>query len=631
MSLVRLEKVSKSYDGIPVLDDIDFRVEEGEKIGLIGRNGTGKTTLFRLITGQLEPTSGSIERMRRARTACLAQMPDLPPDETLHQAVMRSFEKLLQEEKRLSDLEHRLASGDESVMEAYSRLQDTFRIHGGYGFRARARSVLFGLGFREEEFALPVTSLSGGQRTRLMLALILLQDADLILLDEPENHLDIAAREWLEGFLLQSPKAFVIISHDRRSLDAVVRRIDELERGQIRSYTGDYSFYLSQKSLLREQHERAYQKQQEFIEKEQRWIERFRYKSTKASQVQSRIKRLEKLDRLDSPLPEGRAAGFRFGAVLRTGEVVIETRDIAMRYGPLVLYHGVSLEIKRGERIGIIGPNGCGKTTLLRHFAGCLPGAEGDVRLGHKVQLGYYEQHHENLSRELDVFQELRNVRTDWTPEQVRTYLGRFLFVGDEVFKPISALSGGELSRVALAKLIAREPNVLLFDEPTNHLDIASREALEEALAQYPGTLVMVSHDRTLIDKMADRLVVFEAEGVITHLGNYTDYREQRERLAGEMEARNEDPLKIRRVERRKRDKDAERERRRRKKDLDELEACIEAMEQTVEDIEMQFTQADPSDYAAQRKLKEEYDGLKADLASLYDEWEELTEELAQN
>ncbi|HOF40827.1 MAG TPA: ABC-F family ATP-binding cassette domain-containing protein [Candidatus Hydrogenedentes bacterium] len=631
MSLVRLQKVSKSYDGIPVLDDVDFRIEDGEKIGLIGRNGTGKTTLFRLITGQLEPTSGSIERMRRARIACLAQMPDLPPEETIHQAVMRSFEKLLQEEKRLRDLEHRLASGDQNVMEAYSRLQDTFRIHGGYEFRARARSVLFGLGFTEEEFDLPVTTLSGGQRTRLMLALILLQDADLILLDEPENHLDIAAREWLEGFLQESPKAFVIISHDRRSLDAVVKRIDELERGQIRSYTGDYSFYLQQKSLLREQHERAYLKQQEFIEKEQRWIERFRYKNTKASQVQSRIKRLEKIDRIDSPLPEGKAAGFRFGAVVRTGEVVIEARDIAMRYGPLVLYQGVSLEIKRGERIGIIGPNGCGKTTLLRHFAGRLPGAEGEVRLGHKVQLGYYEQHHENLSRELDIFQELRNVRTDWTPEQVRTYLGRFLFVGDEVFKPISALSGGELSRVALAKLIAREPNVLLLDEPTNHLDIASREALEEALAQYPGTLVMVSHDRTLIDKMADRLVVFEADGVITHLGNYTDYREQRERLAGEMEERNEDPLKIRRVERRKRDKDAERERRRRKKDLDELEACIEAMEQTIEDIEMQFTQADPADYAGQRKLKEEYEGLKADLASLYEEWEELTEELAQN
>ncbi|HQM34460.1 MAG TPA: ABC-F family ATP-binding cassette domain-containing protein [Candidatus Hydrogenedentes bacterium] len=631
MSLVRLEKVSKSYNGVPLLEDVDFRVEEGEKIGLIGRNGTGKTTIFRLITGQLEPTAGAIERMRRARIACLAQMPDLPPRETIHHAVMRSFEGLIEEEKRLSDLEHRLASGDHGVMDAYSRLQDTFRLHGGYEFRARVRSVLFGLGFQEDEFDLPVAALSGGQRTRLMLALVLLQDADLILLDEPENHLDIAAREWLEGFLRESSKAFVIISHDRRTLDAVVKRIDEVERGQVRSYTGDYSYYLRQKTLLREQHEKAYQKQQEFIEKEQRWIERFRYKNTKASQVQSRVKRLEKIERIDAPPPEGRSAGFRFGAVVRTGEVVIETKDIAMRYGPLVLYEGVSLEIKRGERIGIIGPNGCGKTTLLRHFAGRLPGGEGEVRLGHKVQLGFYEQHHDNLSRELDIFQEMRNTRTDWTPEQVRTYMGRFLFIGDDVFKPVSALSGGELSRVAIAKLIAREPNVLLLDEPTNHLDIASREALEEALAQYPGTLVMVSHDRTLIDKMADRLVVFETDRVVTHLGNYTDYREQRERQAGTVDERLDDPLKIRRVERRKRDKAEERERRRRKKDLDDLEARIEAMEETVEDIEMQFTRVDPADHASQRLLKEEYDGLKADLSSLYQEWEELTEELAQS
>lgn len=631
MSLVRLEKVSKSYDGVPLLEGVDFRVEEGEKVGLIGRNGTGKTTIFRLVTGELEPASGSVERMRRAKVACLAQMPDLPPEETIHHAVMRSFAGLVEEEKRLRDLEHRLAEGDHDVMEEYSRLQDKFRIHGGYEFRARVRSVLFGLGFREDEFDLAVSALSGGQRTRLMLALVLLEDADLILLDEPENHLDIAAREWLEGFLSESPKAFVIISHDRRTLNAVVKRIDEVERGQVRSYSGDYTFYQRQKALLREQHEKAYQKQQEFIDKEQKWIDRFRYKNTKASQVQSRIKRLEKLERVDAPPPEGKSAGFRFGDVVRTGEVVIDAKDLAMRYGPLTLYEGFSFQAKRGERIGIIGPNGCGKTTLLRHFAGRLPGGEGEVRLGHKVQLGFYEQHHDNLNRAIDIFEEMRNTRPDWTPEQVRTYMGRFLFVGDEVFKPVSALSGGELSRVAIAKLIAREPNVLLLDEPTNHLDIASREALEEALARYPGTLVMVSHDRALIDKMVDRLVVFEAGGIVTHLGNYTEYRERRERETVTAEGKTEDALKIRRVARRKRDKAEERERRKRKKDLDALEHRIEAMEETVEDMEMQFTQVDPADHEKQRKLKDEYDGLKSDLSALYEEWEELTEDLAQS
>ena len=252
MSLVRLEKVSKSYNGVPLLEDVDFRVEEGEKIGLIGRNGTGKTTIFRLITGQLEPTAGAIERMRRARIACLAQMPDLPPRETIHHAVMRSFEGLIEEEKRLSDLEHRLASGDHGVMDAYSRLQDTFRLHGGYEFRARVRSVLFGLGFQEDEFDLPVAALSGGQRTRLMLALVLLQDADLILLDEPENHLDIAAREWLEGFLRESSKAFVIISHDRHFLNSVCTHMADLDYGALRLFPGNYDAYMTAATQARE-------------------------------------------------------------------------------------------------------------------------------------------------------------------------------------------------------------------------------------------------------------------------------------------------------------------------------------------------------------------------------------------
>lgn len=628
MSLVRLENVTKSYDGVPVLDGVDFRVEEGEKLGLIGRNGTGKTTVFRLIMGQTEPDSGKVERMRRARIACLAQLPQFRPEDTIFDVVMHSFRDLLELERELNRLEEQLAH-DHSLMPRYSALQDTFQHRGGYEFRANAKRILHGLGFTEDEFGLHVRALSGGQRTRLMLALVLIEDADLLLLDEPENHLDLEAREWLETYLAASPKAAVVISHDRRTLNAVVQGIAELERGRLRCFTGNYERYIKEKELIREQHERAYSRQQELIEKESRWIDRFRYKNTKASQVQSRIKRLERMARVEAPPPDAKAAAFRFGDVVRTGQVVLEAEALSMSYGDLCLYRDVPLRVERGERIGIIGPNGCGKTTMLRHLAGKLEGGGGEVRLGHKVRLGFYDQHHENLNPAADVFQELAAIRPDWLPEQVRTYLGRFLFVGEDVFKPVSALSGGELSRVAIAKLVAGDANLLLLDEPTNHLDIASREALELALAAFPGAIVMVSHDRMLIDRLVGKLVVFQRGQVSTHLGNYTHYRwkssEQGLPDSSNASESADDALKIRRARTvsRAKDKETQRLQRKQRRELEEIEERIEAVEETIAEVETDFATVDPADFERQRAMKELYDGLKNDLAALYSDWEE--------
>ncbi len=638
MSLVRLEKISKSFGSKPILADIDFRVEEGEKVGLIGRNGTGKSTVFRLIMNEMEAEKGVIERMRRARIACLSQMPQIAPDDTIFDAVMHAFSDLIETEHELGRLEEALGNGDNSVFDRYSVLQDEFSARGGYDFRQRAKRVLHGLGFTVHDFELKISALSGGQRTRLMLALVLLEEADLLLLDEPENHLDIEAREWLESYLTSSPHAFVIISHDRAMLNAVVQRVVEVERCGLQSYTGNYDRYLEAKALIREQWQRAYEKQQEFIQREESWINRFRYKATKAAQAQERQKKLDKMERVDAPPPEASQVKFRWGGAVRTGQIVLEAKDLSMAYGSLALYKNVSISVERGERIGVIGPNGCGKTTFLRHLAGRLPDGAGEVKSGHKASIGFYDQHHESVNRANDILREVHSVKPAWTPEQVRSFMGRFLFTGEDIFKPISALSGGELGRVAIAKLILSEANVLLLDEPTNHLDIASREALEAALEDFPGTMIMVSHDRALIDRLATRLIVFDRGTTIVHWGNYSHYRwkhaeEEAQKAQTQAAKTAEDVLRIRRDEKsspKTAKPSTQKSRSKQRKEFEELERHIEEMEELLTELEAKFTTVDPADFVRLQEMKDEYDAMKADLEGMYAEWERLAEEMAQ-
>ena len=628
MSLVRLENVSKSFAGVEVLSAVSLRVEEGERIGLIGRNGTGKSTIFRLITGEIEPDKGIVDRMKKARIACLAQLPKVDEGATIFDIVLHSFQDLLDQEHELTHLEERMARGDQAAVAAYSTLQEQFSLRGGYEFRARIKRILQGLGFHPDDFNLPFHALSGGQRTRLMLALVLLEDADLLLLDEPENHLDLEAREWLESYLKECPKAVVIISHDRQMLNAVATRILETERGELFGHKGNYEAYLKQKALLCEQQQKAFERQQEFIRKEEAWIDRFRYKNTKARQVQSRIKRLEKLDLVDAPPPQSSTATFGLGEVVRSGAVVIQAEDLTMAYGGLILYHKASFQIHRGERVGVIGPNGSGKTTLLRQLAGIHNGLGGAVKLGHKVSLDFYEQNHESMNPANDVLAEVHAVKPGWTPAQMRSFLGRLLFSGDDVFKPVSALSGGELSRVAMAKLMLRGANLLLLDEPTNHLDIASREALEAALAEFPGAIVMASHDRALIDRLADKLIIVQNGTALVHLGNYTHYRwKHQNTLLDEQPKSTGEVLRIRRTKARREEKKArDREERQQRRKLEELEADIEAMEVLLASYDVKFATLDPTDYAAAQRYTQEYEGLKADLKALYGEWEVLAE-----
>ena len=630
MSLVRLDNVTKLYAGAAVLDGVNFRVEEGQKIGLIGGNGTGKSTLIRIISGEVRPDGGVVERMRRARFAHLAQLPQFRAGDAIEDVVLARFQHLIDMEEQLRQLEHAMSGGDSEVLAQYSRLQEQFQAQGGYEYRVRARRVLTGLGFTEDDLRLDVTALSGGQRTRLMLALVLLEDADLLLLDEPENHLDLEAREWLEGFLKDWPRAFVIISHDRHMLNAVSEHVAEVERGRLIQHTGNYDAFIAHKQLIREQQQKAYERQQEFIAKQETFINRFRYKKTKASQVQSRVKQLEKMERIEAPESLGGSAKFNLGEVVRTGQVVLTASELAMAYGDLRLYSGVSFQLERGERLGIVGPNGAGKTTLIRQLAGRLPGGEGEVQLGHKVSMGFYEQHHESLNPSNDILTEVLSAAPSNTPEAVRSFMGRFLFTGEDIFKTIGALSGGELARVGLAKLILGEANLLLLDEPTNHLDIASREALEQALDAFPGTLVIVSHDRTLVDRLVNKLLMLEDGGAHIHLGNYSSYRWKQQTQAPakpEPTARG-DAMKVRRKDR-SRKNGVDPERRQRKKELQETERQIVELEEMVEQYERQFAGLDPANYEEAQRLKDEYEGIKADLKALYEHWEILAEEVA--
>ena len=632
MSLIRFDKVSKSFAGEPVLVDIDLRVEEGERIGLIGRNGTGKSTVFRLITEETDPDKGQIDRMKRATVASLAQIHRVDESTSIFDMVLHSFDDLLKQEVELKRLEEEMAGGDDSVLDSYSELQDQFMVRGGYEFRTRIKQVLQGLGFHTDEFDLPFSALSGGQRTRIMLALVLLADADLLLLDEPENHLDLEAREWLERYLQDCQKAVIIISHDRQMLNSVVSRVLELEWGELRAYTGNYDQYLAAKALIREQQLKDYESQKEFIRKEQAWIDRFRYKNTKAKQVQSRVKRLEKMERVEAPDSDAAVATFKLGEVVRSGAIVLDAKGLEMGYGDVSLYKGVNFQVQRGERVGIIGPNGCGKSTLLNQLCGKHTGLNGEVLLGHKVALGVYEQNHESLNASNDILTELQECLPDWKTEQIRSYLGRFLFTGDDVFKIIDTLSGGERSRVAMAKLIASGHNMILLDEPTNHLDIVSREALEQSLAYYPGTIIMVSHDRALIDHISDKLIVMEGGKTEVHLGNYSSYRYKHSIQDVEEEKTTEEVLQIRRGAAKKEEKKqsqgdrkaAQREARKQQRKLEELETNIEEMEALLGTYDEKFSQVDPSDYGEAQRLKDEYDGLKGDLQELYSAWEEL-------
>jgi ATP-binding cassette subfamily F protein 3 len=522
MSLITLSNISKRFGAEEVLRGVSFRLERGDHCALVGANGAGKSTILRMIAGLEEPDGGTLSRARSIRMAYLPQDPDFGSAETLYEAMLDVFRHVIEAQERLRRLEGQLGERPEpGLMEEYGELQATIE-HAGYDFRERIERVLLGLELDRDLWHVPIDNLSGGQRTRANLGRTLLEDADVLLLDEPTNHLDIPAVEWLESYLRDLKRTFLIVAHDRYLLDRVTNRTVEVSLGRTEEYDASYSRFLQLKAERMERQLEEYEAQQEHIARTEEFIRRYGA-GQRSKEARGRQKRLNRLERIERPV-EDEAVHLRLEPAKRSGELVLEAKRLVAGYpgNPLVTLPG-EVVVRRAERVAVIGPNGAGKTTLLRTLIGELEPLEGTIRWGSNTTLGYYSQTLGRLDESRTILEEIQQSRPIGE-EEGRGYLGRFLFSGDDVFKSVRVLSGGERSRVALARLILEAPNVLILDEPTNHLDIASRDALQSVLSDFGGTVLFVSHDRYLIDTLAQQLWVV-AEGKLRRFaGTYSEY-----------------------------------------------------------------------------------------------------------
>ncbi|HEV7905696.1 MAG TPA: ABC-F family ATP-binding cassette domain-containing protein [Pyrinomonadaceae bacterium] len=528
--LFRFSEVYKSYGAQDVLRGVSLQINPGEHVGLVGRNGAGKTTLFRLIGGEETPDSGDVVRARGLKLGLLEQHVDFEPGMTVHESALAAFGRLQQIEHEMHELEHRMAEATDdldAVLERYSDLQHEFEREGGFEYAARAEAILLGLGFEREMWQLETEKLSGGQKNRLGMARLLLAEPDVLLLDEPTNHLDVAGVEWLEEYLSSYGSAYVIISHDRYFLDRSCRRIIEVENGKAVSYNGNYSAFLVEREERREAQRRAYENQQHLIAKTEEFIRR-NLAGQKTKQAKSRRTMLQKMDRVEAVRADASQGNFQLKGVERTGNQTLIVKELAVGYPDKVLATDITFTLTRGEALGVIGPNGSGKTTFIKTLLGKLPSLAGEARWGTKVQIGYYAQQLDDLDDRNEIIMELRRVAPSTvTAGELRGFLAKFLFVGDDVYKHVRDLSGGEKGRLALAKLIYSRVNVLVLDEPTNHLDIPSRESLEEALDAYEGTIITISHDRYFLDRVATQILALDGQSAAEHYdGDYTEYHD---------------------------------------------------------------------------------------------------------
>ncbi len=511
--MLRLEKISKTYPTGEVLKDINWEVRPGDRVGLVGVNGAGKSTQLKIIMGEIEPTTGQIIRPNSLRIGYLNQEFDIDETRTVQDELWRAFGDVNNVHEALSKIHHALETATpeqlDNLLEKMDKLQRQFEGMNGYGIEAKIGKVLPDMGFTLEDADRLVSSFSGGWQMRMNLAKVILQEPDLLLLDEPTNHLDLDTIEWLENYLRGLNTPMVIVSHDREFLDRLCNNIVETERGVSTTYLGNYSTYLLQKSEQKVAQLAAYERQNKEIEKQQEFVEKFRASATRSTQAKSREKQLDKIDRIAAPESEIRGLRFKFPEAPRSGREVVMVENMTHFFGEKLLFLGAELLIERGDKIAIVGPNGAGKSTLLRLITGSEIPSEGEVKLGdHNVVMGYFEQNQaEALDLAKNVMQTIHDEVPDWTNEEVRTILGRFLFSGSTVRKNVSALSGGEKARLALAKMLLQPVNLLILDEPTNHLDIPAKEMLEGAIGAYDGTVIIVSHDRYFVSQTATKIL----------------------------------------------------------------------------------------------------------------------------
>ena len=643
--ILSCSSISRSFGDNHILKRVSFHIEEHEKAAIVGINGAGKSTLLKIIIGQLAPDEGTVTWAKGAAVGYLAQHQDLDGTETIYDTLLEVKRPILEMEERLRrlELEMNTASGEEleSKLSEYSRLNHTFELENGYACRSEITGVLKGLGFSEEEFSKPIHALSGGQKTRVSLGKLLLTKPDILLLDEPTNHLDMESIAWLETYLKGYPGSVIIVAHDRYFLDRVVTKVIELDNGTATVFSGNYSAYSDKKAMLRDAQIRAYLNQQQEIRHQEAVIAKLKSFNREKSirRAESREKMLDKIERLEKPAEVNDSMDIRLEPDVVSGNDVLTVIGLSKAFDARPLFTDGNFEIKRGERIAIIGNNGTGKTTLLKIINGLIPADSGEIRLGSKVHIGYYDQEHQVLHMDKTLFQEIQDTYPHMNNTQIRNTLASFLFTGDDVFKLIRDLSGGERGRVSLAKLMLSDANFLLLDEPTNHLDITSKEILESAINRYTGTVLYVSHDRYFINRTATRILDLTGQAFVNYIGNYDYYLEKKDVVEAAFFSVSPNKASFPPVSEAaisdagakldwKAQKEEQARIRKRQNELKKTEEAIHQLESRDSEInELLAQETVYTDVARLMELNKEKESISQKLEELYEAWEALAEE----
>ena len=636
--ILSCQGICKSFGEKVILQNASFHIEEREKAALIGNNGAGKTTLLRIIMNELPADEGQTVLMKDKKIGYLAQYQDIQGHRTIYEELLTTKQYIIDMETRMRSIEAEmnLAEGEalERLMNTYTRLTHEFELENGYAYKSELTGVLKGLGFTEEDFGKQVATLSGGQKTRVALGKLLISRPDILLLDEPTNHLDMESISWLETYLLNYPGAVFIVSHDRYFLDKVVTKVIEIEAGQVQMFSGNYSAYAVKKAQLRDAQYKAWLNQQRDIKHQEAVITKLKSFNREKSirRAESREKMLNKIQRIDKPMEIQNQMRLTLEPRIVSGNDVLTVENLSKSFPGQELFHDISFQIKRGERVALIGNNGTGKTTMLKILNDLLPADEGSFSLGAKVQIGYYDQEHHVLHQEKTIFQEIADTYPTLTETEIRNMLAAFLFTGDDVFKEISSLSGGERGRVSLAKLMLSEANFLILDEPTNHLDIASKEILEEALNSYTGTVFYVSHDRYFINQTATRILELTNLAVVNYIGDYDYYLDKKEELTEKYAPVKEQATETTQAEvpsegklTWQQQKEEQARKRKQENELKKTEQRIEELETRDKEIDETLVLPDVCTNVGRcAELSREKEKIRQELEELYEIWETL-------
>lgn len=645
MIILSANNITKTYGIEPVLTDASFHIGQGDRIGVVGANGAGKTTLLNILSGRLACDSGDFFVSAETNIGYLRQSDNFESEKTVYEEMLAIFTEVIEMEKEMERLSHEISEESgrgrdvTKLLHQYDDLTESFKNRNGYGYKSEIHGILNSMAFPEEYFNKKISILSGGERTRLALAALLLKKPDLLLLDEPTNHLDIGTLKWLEQYLKSYPGTIVVISHDRYFLDQTVTRIFEIENHKLVTYEGNYTAYAEKKRLKDADEIRKYERQQREIKRQEEIIRRFRQHGTEklAKRAQSREKRLEHIERLEKPAATPGRMKIRFKQNFQSGNDVLLVRELSKSFGRgdrrRLLFRNVELDVKRGERICLVGPNGIGKTTLLKIIMGEVEPDQGYIKLGHNISFGYYDQEQNLLGAGNTVLEEVHSAYRLYSDTEVRSLLGRFLFKNDTVFQPVSSLSGGEKARLSLLKLMLSGANLLIMDEPTNHLDIASKEVFEEALQDFPGTMIVVSHDRYFLNKVPTRIIELGEDGITNYLGGYDYYMEKKQSLGSGKSYLSElgqktasgsgtaEPGSSSREERR-RAKEAQTQQKRLEKERKRLEDAIADTEAKIEWIQSEMCREEVyTDHAKIAAYQSDLNSLKDLLSETYEAW----------